>query len=334
MPRLPGPRGPITEYLFSCLTGAGSSVAEVPLPVDDPLTGDDFHLALYVCYELFYEGFDEVDDSWEWEPSLIALRTRLEGAFEEALRDAVRAPSFDPSRPMFEQLRAIEESGDEGPSLSRFMQSEATLTHFREFVTHRSAYQLKEADPHTWAIPRIRGAAKAAMVEIQYDEYGSGRGDRIHAEMFRRTMTALALDGSYGAYLSRIPGVTLATVNLMSMFGLNRRWRGACVGHLALFEMTSPIPNGRYAKGLVRLGVNGDALGFFIEHVEADAVHEVIAAHDLAGSFAIEEPRLADDVLFGAAALVTLEGAFAEHLLSRWSAGRSSLLAPDRIAVT
>ena len=34
---------------------------------------------------------------------------------------------------------------------------------------------------------------------------------------------ALGLDPSYGAYLDLIPGVTLATVNLMSLFGLHRR---------------------------------------------------------------------------------------------------------------
>jgi Iron-containing redox enzyme len=50
-----------------------------------------------------------------------------------------------------------------------------TLAQLREFAIHRSAYQLKEADPHTWAIPRLTGAVKAAMVEIQADEYGDGR---------------------------------------------------------------------------------------------------------------------------------------------------------------
>lgn len=40
---------------------------------------------------------------------------------------------------------------------------------------HRSAYQLKEADPHSFALPRVpAGRAKAAFVEIQADEYGGG----------------------------------------------------------------------------------------------------------------------------------------------------------------
>ena len=58
-------------------------------------------------------------------------------------------------------------------------------------------------------------------------------------------MEALGLDARYGAYLEHIPAITLATVNLMSMLGLHRRRRGAIVGHLALFEMTSSLPNRR-----------------------------------------------------------------------------------------
>jgi hypothetical protein len=122
--------------------------------------------------------------------------------------------------------------------------------------------------------------------------------------------------------------VTLATVNLMSLFGLHRRHRGAIVGHLALFEMTSSVPNRRYANGLRRLGYDGDATEFYDEHVVADAVHENVAAVDLAGGLARQEPTLAPDILWGATALRELEGRFARHLLDSWAAGRSSLRTP------
>jgi hypothetical protein len=196
-----------------------------------------------------------------------------------------------------------------------------------EFLVHRSAYQLKEADPHSWALPRIAGAPKAALVEVQADEYGGGRPDRIHAELFARSMDALGLDSTYGAYLDRIPAPTLATVNLMSLFGLHRRLRGAIVGHLALFEMSSSIPNGRYAKALRRLGYDGEATDFFDEHVEADAVHENIAAVDLAGGLIRQEPALASDILFGAAALIELDRRWIGWVLGHWERGASSLRA-------
>jgi hypothetical protein len=146
-------------------------------------------------------------------------------------------------------------------------------------------------------------------------------------------MRALGLDATYGAYLDRIPGVTLATVNLMSLFGLHRRWRGAIVGHLAVFEMTSSVPNRRYAAGLRRLGFGDDATGFFDEHVVADAVHESVAAVDLAGGLVRQEPALAGQVLWGGRALLAVEARWAAHLLSAWEAGESSLRAPLATAV-
>jgi hypothetical protein len=163
------------------------------------------------------------------------------------------------------------------------------------------------------------------MVEIQADEYGGGRAERMHAVLFARALGAVGLDAEYGAYLDRIPGVTLATVNLMSMLGLHRRLRGALVGHLALFEMTSSIPSRRYATGLRRLGFDGDATAFFDEHVEADAVHESIAAVDLAGGLARQQPALAADIVWGARALAAVEDRWARHVLGAWQTGLSSL---------
>jgi hypothetical protein len=298
---------------------------EVPV-ASDPLADEDLQLALYLCYELHYRGLPGVDERWEWEPSLLALRSRLEEQFERALleavplvHDGVGADEIDLA------LREVAEQ--EAPALSTYVQRKATLGQLREFVVHRSAYQLKEADPHSWALPRLTGEPKAALLEIQADEYGGGRAEWIHAELFARSMRALGLDPTYGAYLGVIPGVTLATVNQMSLFGMHRRLRGAIVGHLAMFEMTSSIPNRRYADGLRRLGFNGDATLFFDEHVEADAVHENVAAVDLAGGLARQDPRMAAQILWGARTLAWLGDRWASHLLERWGHGRGSLLA-------
>jgi hypothetical protein len=295
----------------------------LPAPAD-PLADEDLQLALYLCYELHYRGLPGVDERWEWAPALLAFRQGLELCFEAALQRAV-PPATEPAgaTDIDLALRAIAEQ--DGPSLSSYIKVSASLEEVREFVAHRSAYQLKEADPHSWAIPRLTGTPKAALIEVQHDEYGGGRAEWIHAELFARAMRALGLDSEYGAYLDLIPGVTLATVNLMSLFGLHRRWRGAIVGHLALFEMTSSIPNRRYAEGLRRLGFDGDATLFFDEHVTADAVHENIAAVDLAGGLARQDAALAADILWGARALAHLDARWASHLLDCWSDGRTSL---------
>jgi hypothetical protein len=143
-------------------------------------------------------------------------------------------------------------------------------------------------------------------------------------------MTGLGLDPSYGAYLDLLPGITLATVNMISLWALHRRLRGALVGHLATFEMTSSVPNRRYGNALRRLGFDSGVTDFYDEHVVADAVHESIAVWDLAHGLARSEPELAHDILFGARALLALEARWAQHLLDAWRRDSSSL----RMAVT
>src|SRR5581483_6717600 len=235
--RLPEPRGAMSEAVLAALGRGPGPMAAPPWRGDDPLADDDLQLALYAGYELHYRGFEGVDDEWEWEPSLLAVRRQLERVFVDGLRTALRdAPTDD-------------------RSLSAYMERDGTLEQLREFAVHRSPYQLKEADPHTWGIPRIAGEAKALMVHIQADEYGVGDAAAMHATRFADTMRALDLDDAYGAYLDDVPATTLATVNLISLFGLHRRWRGALVGHLAALEMTSVVPMGRYARAIRRLGL-------------------------------------------------------------------------------
>ncbi|MEA2418518.1 MAG: hypothetical protein QOE60_724 [Thermoleophilaceae bacterium] len=327
---LPQPRGPISEALFAALARPVHplTVPRTATPAD-PLADEDLQLALYCCYELHYHGLPGVADEWEWEPTLLGVRRDLEACFESALTAAVpRPPAPERVEDMDLALRAIAEA-DDAPSVSQYMDRRATVEQLLEFLAHRSAYQLKEADPHSWALPRMYGRPKAALVQIQADEYGNGDPDRIHAKLFASTMDEVGLDASYGAYIGHLPGHTLATVNLMSFFGLHRRWRGAIIGHLALFEMESSVPNRRYASGLRRLGFGSErATEFFDEHVTADAIHEAIAAVDLAGGLARQQPELTRDILWGAAALTEIDGRWARAMLGAWESGRSSLRIP------
>lgn len=323
---LPAARGPWSAAVLDAVT-AGPAPRRQDLPTD-PLGDDDMQLALFLAYELHYRGLAGVPDEMEWDLDLLRLRRQMEGAFEAALLEEVPLDPISPDEVALE-LRHL----DTGPSaLARFIARRASLEQFEEFVIHRSAYHLKEADPHSFALPRIGGAAKAAFAEIQADEYGGGDPQRVHAHLFASLMSHLGLSLDPGAYLDRIPGATLANVNLMSFFGLNRRWRGAAVGHLALFELGSPLPNRMYGDGLRRLGFGADVTDFYDEHVEADAVHSMLATYDLAERLASDEPALAPDIVFGARALNHIEGRASQHLLDRWESGESSLLPPPSIA--
>jgi hypothetical protein len=323
---LPDPRGPFTAQLIAALRDDALPLPAAPAtPPADPVTDEELQLALWICYELHYRGFDDVDAEREWDVSVLGLRGELEQVLLTALREAVHVPPD--TAPVPDRLRELVDA-DDGPPLAQFVQRRATRQQFAEFVVHRSIYHVKEADPHSWAIPRLGGRAKAALVEIQADEYGRGELARMHSELFRRTLRGLGLDDGYGRYLDLVPAATLAVNNLMSLFGLHRSLRGATIGHLAAFEMTSSRPNRRYSNALRRLGADENTRMFYDEHVTADALHEQLAAHDLAGGLVADEPQLADDLLFGAAAALYVDSRFAEHLLTRWEARQSSLRGP------
>ncbi len=327
-PKLPAARGTLSSYVLEHLATAPHPLRAPPAPACGAWDSDDLQLALYVCYELHYRSFAGVDERWEWHPDLLGFRAGLEVAFEQGVRalvaDGTPLPAGD-SSDIEGQLWSLV-SGAQGRSLSAHVAAEATLDQVRELAVHRSAYQLKEADPHTWAIPRLAGAAKAALVEIQADEYGGGREADMHSSLFAVTMAELGLDSGYGVYLDRLPGFTLATVNLVSLLGLHRRLRGALVGHLAVFEMTSVVPMGRYSQALDRLGVGEASRRFYDVHVLADVHHQHLAVHQMAARLGTDEPALVPDILFGARAVMAVESRFTCEVLDRWATGDTSLL--------
>lgn len=328
------PRGPLGAAVLEHLTAhepSGDLAATAVAAVDRARSiaeDDDIQLALFALYANAYGSLDALRADREYDPRILAARAILEDAFEADVRARVEVPDA-PTATADAVARALFEmtAADAGPSLSRHLWKKATLEHAREFLIQRSIYTLREADPHSWAIPRLRGRAKAALVEIQSDEYGGGRPERVHAAMFARSMRGAGLDDTYGAYVDAVPAVTLAAHNLMSMFGINRRLVGAIVGHLAAFEMTSSIPNRKYADGLRRLGFGDDVTAYFDEHVEADAVHEQIAGRDMAGALAEDRPDLLPDILFGAAACLAVDEWVGAHILDAWTRGDSSLRA-------
>jgi hypothetical protein len=166
------------------------------------------------------------------------------------------------------------------------------------------------------------------MAAVEFDEYGGGRADRVHARLFADLMTDLGLDTTYGRYLDAACAELLVTVNLMSLFGLRRSLRGALVGHFATVEITSSPGSRRLAEAMRRTGAGPAAEHFYDEHVEADAVHEQVVRHEVVAGLLEVEPHLAADIAFGVDATVFAEDRLGERLLADWSAGRSSLRTP------
>lgn len=317
--QLPRVRGPLSEAVVDALRSAPGRVS-LPQQDIDPF-GEDLAVALHTCYELHYRGFDSVDAAWEWEPGLLAARRELERVFLDAVRDAVG--SSDDVEGALEELLVERVPGT---GVSHFLRDEGEWWQLREYFVHRSVYHLKEADPHAWLIPRLHGRAKAALVAVEFDEYGGGHADRVHAKLYADLLAASGLDPGYLHYFDDVPAPQIAIVNLMSLLGLHRGLRGAMVGHFAAAEITTAPSAQRLAQALTRLGGGERSTHFFTEHIEADAVHEQVLRHDVIGALLEGEPELAADVVFGVRATEYLEGRLATHLLGAWRAGRCSLV--------
>ncbi|MHC1560883.1 iron-containing redox enzyme family protein [Actinomycetospora sp. C-140] len=325
MPDLPRPRGPVSAAVLDVLGGRGAAHDLPPHLEGDPL-GADVQLALYCCYELHYRSFDGVADDLEWDPDLLRVRRHLEDRFLDAVRAEVEGG--DDVEAAIDAL-LVEPTEGSGPSWHLARAGERRQ--LDEYVALRSIYHLKEADPQAWVIPRldgVSGRAKASLMTVEHDEFGAGRADRVHARIYADMMAELGLDTGYGAYLDAAPAELLATVNIMSLFGLHRRWRGASVGQFALIEITSPPGSARLVTAIERLGLPAAATAFYAEHVEADAVHEQVVRRELIAGLLEHEPELAADVVLGIQASTLLEDRFADYVVRCWSDGESALLAP------
>lgn len=327
-PALPAAHGPLSTAVRRILTtpasrepsGIGASVRD-----SDPY-GLDLQLALYMCYELHYRGFAPVDPEWEWNPALLGLRAELERVFLAGVRRDVGPIDADHTAAAEMDALAIEPREGTGPSW--YLRDSGTWEQMREYFVHRSLYHLKEGDPHAFAIPRLLGTAKAAFVAIEFDEYGAGRGPHMHQQLFADLLHAADLDSTYLAYLDAVPAEALVAVNLMSLFGLHRRLRGAAVGHFASTEITSPPGSRRMVDALQRMQAPAACANFYREHVEADAVHEHVVRIDVVGDLLAREPHLDSDVVFGIRAHAAVEDRLAEVLMTSWQQGRSSLRRP------
>ena len=328
--RLPRARGPVSAQVVDCLratTPVPGSFADVVLPDLHEVTHDeDLQLALWILYEQSYRGFDDATDH-EWDPDAVALRRRLEDAFETELRAATVGHVMEALSVSDELVAQVEHviAAVDGPNVAGYLQRQATREQVVEFLVERSVYHLKESDPHSFVLARVDGATKVALAELQYDEYGAGRPDRLHAALFADALVGAGLDPTYGAYVDRAPGSTLAVNNVMSLFTLQRRLRGAALGHLAAFEATSSMPCRRIAAGIDRVGLPPVVSAYFEEHVEADAAHEQVAVRDVCGSLVTEHPELREDVLFGVAACLHLDAVAGRDLFDRWGADREAV---------
>jgi hypothetical protein len=313
--RLPKPRGGLSEWLVARLAEPGLTGSA---PGAD--SWDDESISLWTLHELSFRGFEDADDRAEWDPDLLGVRRDLETALEDRLRARWTEAGAAPTPAPADVPAALEDlvAADDGPSLADFVRRRADRDQVLELLRQRSVYHLKESDPSAFVVPRLPARAKAALMALQFDEYGDGDPNRLHSHLFARGLEAVGLRAEYGAYVDDAVPENLEMNNAGSLFGLHRRLRGAAMGHLAAFEMTSSLPSRKMVQGLERLGLDGPMSAYYDEHVEADAIHEHLAARDICGTLAEDEPDQAVEILFGAWTCLDVEARFATAMLGVW----------------
>jgi hypothetical protein len=322
-PLLPWPRGPLSGAVIAALQRpAGTLGATPPITDADPLSDDDFALAHYLCYEAHFRGL--ADPAWGRDAGLLALRTEMERAFEERLRHeighALSGYSFGAVPDLDELIRMSSK-----PSLSIYLSEYSTIEQFREFCIHCSTRQLKETEVGAFLDEDFfREIDVFATMPPKADDTFDNSPRR--ASLFGSTMTALGLNAAYGSYVENLPGVTLATLNLASMFSQHQRWSTALVGHHAVSAMTTLEAMGRCNEALTRLGVGPEGRRFYETYATLDTRDECIARDRLVAVLTNAASHLGTDLLFGASAVLLMEQRFAVHVLDAWSQRQSSLV--------
>ena len=259
----------------------------------------------------------------EWDPEVLALRQALESCFLDDIRASIEPPTrLSPDEAEARLLRMAR--GGDGPSLSGVIQGTPSLERVRELFIHRSAYQLKEADPHTWAMPQ---AARRGQGGHRRDPGRRVRGRCDHRDA-RRAVRRDDARGRSRPGLRRLPRPDPRRDPGHDQPDLTPRTapqvaRRAPRSPGAVRDDLGAEPTLRHGPAAARL--RRGRLPVLRRARRGGRGARSVAAVDLAGGLAAQDPRLGADILWGAKALLAIDGRWARHMLQAWGDDSSSL---------
>ena len=206
------------------------------------------------------------------------------------------------------------------PSLASYVHREADREQVLDLLRLRSVYHLKETDPTAWAVPRLPRASQAALVEL-------------HVRRVRRRPRPPGPLGSCSPAPWRRAGSTTGTARTSTRHpprcraeqrddavrsapaaagGRRRPPRCLRGDQLDAFAPDDPGPP--------RLEMPTRWSAYYLEHVEADAVHEQSRPRHLRPARR-GGPLVAADVFFGVFTCLDLEDRLAGAALASWGGG-------------
>jgi pyrroloquinoline quinone (PQQ) biosynthesis protein C len=314
--------------------GVAQRLARAAFESEEPQALAAAHRVLFALYELHYLPGGAAHEDAQFDPAWTQVRLTLERAWVASLERQLEIASRTipaGASPFAAWAGRVVETGGGLPqvALGRYLAEEATLDQVREIVVHRSIFFLREPDPWAMVVPTLRGAVKAAYLDLLLDEYGWGRHEAMHSTSYARLMTALDLVPDHRRHLDRVAWEYLAVWNLMNLLGVNRAHSRKMLGYVYSVEARSPANMGHYLAGLRRLGVDApDVLEFFQIHQSADQEHRETALSRVIEPAVAEDPEARLEVARGLLYGLATSHRFTAMVFKRFCLGQSTLQPP------
>ena len=213
--RLPAARGPLSNFVIEHLRRAPHKLPGLLAPVDDPLRGDDFHLALLIAFRV-QAGTIEVSDGWQWNASLIDFRVGLQRRFESALTmssDPVASSAGASMGTIAQTIAKGTIQQDRAHTPAAMISRIGSPAQLEELLAHRALLLETVADAWALLVPRVPETDRDALVR------------------FGMTVSKKA------THAADLPGVSLARANLIWLLAIDGSHGVALAGALAVHEM-------------------------------------------------------------------------------------------------
>lgn len=174
--------------------------------------------------------------------------------------------------PAFRELLDSTLAAAEQPSeFDVFIAEQADLAQLRAIVGQFAVDGLTEAHAMLYAIPRLHLRAQMPVIRILIDEFGCGRCDCSHTQLFVNHLTELGLPTGTADYLRHTNPESFAFVNIYHFLARRAASIDYYLGALAYTEAIVPIAFRHYVSACRRLGLRADE--YYAEHICIDAFH-------------------------------------------------------------
>jgi hypothetical protein len=212
-------------------------------------------------------------DDWQARLDRDVRMLRLQGAFLEELRSAVRtAASAVPSDPdgFIGWFEALKENGPgQGDPLFPWLAETADRDQIRWFFEQEAAGEAGFDDLVAMTQVKLPDGPKLELARNYWDEMGRGNPRGMHGPML--TTVAQALDVE--PRIENTVWESLALANAMTAMASTRQYAWHSVGALGAIELTAPGRSKLVAKGLRRLGLSDRERRYFDLHAVLDDKH-------------------------------------------------------------